>query len=275
MRNISVFLAGFALLVCATGAYAQDQPGSIQGTVGSESGTPLVGATVAVSGTNLATITDADGRYTIAGVPPGTHTISVSLIGFATSEQELAVVSGQATTADVELPMQAVALDQLVVTGYGTQEKVNLTGAVGVARGERLENRAIASAGEGLQGVVPNLNITVENGDPAQSPSFNIRGFESISGGSPLILVDGVPMDLNRINPNDIASISVLKDASAAAVYGARGAFGVILVETKRGQQSDRVNISLNTQWSMAKPIFNMDVVSDPYEFVLARNQAN
>lgn len=275
MRKINVLLVGFALLVCGPGAYAQDEPGSIQGTVRDETGSPLTAATVVVSGTNLTGITSADGRYTIAGVPPGTHTVSVSLIGYGSEEQELEVASGEAATVDFGLPLQAVALDQLVVTGYGTQEKVNVTGAVGVATSERIENRAIANTGEGLQGVVPNLNITVRNGDPAMSPNFNIRGYESINGGSPLILVDGVPVDINSINPNDIESVSVLKDASAAAVYGARGAFGVILVETKRGRQSGDVNISLSTQWSMAKPILKMDPVTDPYEFVLARNQAN
>ena len=102
-----------------------------------------------------------------------------------------------------------------------------------MATSERLESRPIANTGEGLQGVIPNLNVNVRNGDPAASPQFNIRGYESINGGSPLILVDNVPMDINRINPNDIKSVSVLKDASAAAVYGARAAFGVILIETK------------------------------------------
>lgn len=266
-------------LLAKVRAYAQGELGSVlgavQGTVRSESGAPLSTAVVVVAGTNLRSITSNDGRYIIADVPPGTHTIRVSLIGYATREQEVAVVSGETATADFDLPIDAVALDQLVVTGYGTQEKVNLTGAVGVARSERLQNRSIANAGEGLQGVIPNLNITVQNGDPAQSPSFNVRGFESISGGSPLILVDGVPMDINRMNPNDIQSISVLKDASAAAVYGARGAYGVILVESKSGRQSDKVNISLNTQWSLAKPIFNMDVVTDPFEFVSAYNQAS
>ncbi|MEZ4989274.1 MAG: TonB-dependent receptor [Saprospiraceae bacterium] len=114
----------------------------------------------------------------------------------------------------------------------------------------------------------------MRNGDPTRSVDFNIRGYESINGGSPLILVDGVPMDLERINPNDIASVNVLKDASAAAVYGARAAFGVILVETKKGK-TGKVNIQLSTELSAAKPIFNMDPVSDPYEFVLARNRAN
>lgn len=137
----------------------------------------------------------------------------------------------------VTLSQSIDALDQVVVVGYGTQKKVNLTGAVGIASGERLDNRAISSAAEGLQGLIPNLNVTVRNGDPSVKPTINVRGFNSINGGSPLILVDGVPMDINTINPEDIKSVSVLKDASAGAVYGARAAFGVILIETKKPRQ--------------------------------------
>jgi TonB-dependent SusC/RagA subfamily outer membrane receptor len=162
----------------------------------------------------------------------------------------------------------------VVVVGYGTQEKVNLTGAVGVASGEVLQNRPIANVGEGLQGMVPNLNVNIRNGDPTAPIDFNIRGYESINGGNPLILVDNVPMDLNRINPNDIESISVLKDASAAAVYGARAAFGVILVTTKKGK-GDKVRVNFGSEFTMAKPIFLIDPVTDPYKYVQARMVAN
>jgi TonB-linked SusC/RagA family outer membrane protein len=166
------------------------------------------------------------------------------------------------------------SLSEIVVVGYGTQEKVNLTGAVGVTDGEVLQNRPIANVGEGLQGVVPNLNVDIRNGDPSQPIDFNIRGYESINGGQPLVLVDGVPMDLNKINPNDIESISVLKDASAAAVYGARAAFGVILVTTKRGE-GEKISVTFGSEFAWAKPIMFIDPISDPYQFVLARNQAN
>ena len=127
------------------------------------------------------------------------------------------------TSFNFSMETDAEQLADVVVVGYGTQRKVNLTGAVGVADGEVLQNRPIPNVGEGLKGVIPNLNVNIRNGDPSQPIEFNIRGFESINGGSPLVLVDNVPMDLNRINPNDIESISVLKDAAAAAVYGARG----------------------------------------------------
>ena len=241
----------------------------IKGRVTSENGESIPGVNVLVKGTAIGTVTDINGDY-VLNAPDNATTLIFSSIGFVTVEEP---IDGRSV---IDLTMQAdvQTLSEVVVVGYGTQEKVNLTGAVGTAKGEVLENRPIANVGEGLQGVIPNLNVTPQNGDPSAPVDFNIRGFESINGGTPLILVDNVPMDLNSINPNDIESISVLKDAAAAAVYGARAAYGVILVETKKGQRG-KVNVQLSTQWSLAKPIFNMDVVTDPHEFVLARNIAN
>ncbi len=140
--------------------------------------------------------------------------------------------------------------------------------------GEVLEDRPIVNVGEGLQGVIPNLNIDIRNGDPTTAPEFNIRGFESINGGTPLILVDNVPMDIGSLNPNDIESISVLKDASSAAIYGARAAFGVILITTKKGKPGKAV-VNLTTEFSWGKPIMRMDPIDDPYEYAKARNIAN
>lgn len=242
---------------------------AISGKVMDEAGQPLPGVNVVEKGTTNGTTTDVDGAFSLQ-VQSSASTLVFSFIGYVTQE----VSVGNRAEFTINLVQDVKALEEVVVVGYGTQEKVNLTGAVGVATSERLENRPIASAGEGLQGVIPNLNVTVRNGDPTQGIDFNVRGYESINGGSPLVLVDNVPMDLNMINPNDIKSISVLKDAAAAAVYGARAAFGVILVETKKGQFG-KVNVSLNTQWSLAKPIFNMDPVTDPYEAVTAWNTAN
>src|SRR5690606_32728018 len=162
--------------------------------------------------------------------------------GFQTQEVP---VEGR-TMHSIILQEDTHLLDEVVVVGYGTQKKVNLTGAVGTAGSEVLQNRAITSLGQGLLVVVPGLNITYNSGNPNESADFNIRGFESISGGSPLILVDGIPMNVERINPNDIESVSVLKDASSAAIYGARAAFGVILVTTKKGQQG-KLNINFSS----------------------------
>ncbi|WP_241684813.1 carboxypeptidase-like regulatory domain-containing protein, partial [Cyclobacterium xiamenense] len=195
---------------------------TVSGTVTDANGEPIPGATVSVPGTSIGTATDLDGKYSLT-VPDGASLV-FSFIGFESQTVEV----GNRQTINISLVESTANLDEVVVVGYGTQQKVNLTGAVGVATSERLEGRPIANVAEGLQGVIPNLNIAPRNGDPSQSPSFNIRGFQSINGGSPLVLVDNVPMDLNRVNPNDIESVSVLKDAAAAAVYGARAAFGVI-----------------------------------------------
>lgn len=242
---------------------------TVTGTVLDETGQPLVGVNIQVKGTNDGTSTDIDGAFVLEDVAEDAILV-VSYVGYQTQEVP---VQGN-TSLTISLVSDTQLLEELVVVGYGTQKKVNLTGAVSSITSEALEDRPIPSVGQGLQGLIPNLNVSIRNGDPTQSADFNIRGYESINGGSPLILVDGVPMNIERINPNDIASVNVLKDASAAAVYGARAAFGVILIETKQGQ-TGRARIQLSSEFSEAKPIFNMDPVNDPYQFVLARNQAN
>ena len=227
------------------------------------------GVNVLVKGTSQGTITDAAGEFSL-NAPSATDTLQITSIGYLTQT----IPINNRAEINVSLAEDIKSLEEVVVVGFGTQEKVNLTGAVGTADGEVLENRPIANTAEGLQGVIPNLNIAPTNGNPAATIRFNVRGYNSINGGEPLVLVDNIPMDLNRINPNDIESISVLKDASASAIYGARAAFGVILVTTKSGRDG-KVHVNLNTQWSLAKPIFNMDPINDPYQFVLARNLAN
>ena len=259
---------GSGLFAASLPSLADGPKRLVTGTV-RDASSALPGVSVVIKGTTRGTTTNGEGKFQI-DVPNDNTTLVFSFVGYGSKE----VVVGTQSTIDVTLTIEDKVLSEVVVVGYGTQQKVNLTGAVGVADAKRLENRPIANAGEGLQGVIPNLNVSVRNGDPSQSTSFNIRGYESINGGSPLILVDNVPMDINRINPNDIESISVLKDASAAAVYGARAAFGVVLVTTKSGK-AGKVTVNFGSQFSLAKPIFNMDVVTDPYEFALARNAAN
>lgn len=244
---------------------------TVQGTVTDNlSGEGLPGVNVMVKGTGSGTVTDLEGNYSIS-VPDENNILTFSFIGYLSKEVP---VDGR-TEINVALEEDVKSLEEVVVVGYGTQEKVNLTGAVGVTDGEVLQNRPIPNVGEGLQGVVPNLNVDIRNGDPSAPINFNIRGYQSINGGQPLILVDGVPMDLNKINPNDIESISVLKDASAAAVYGARAAFGVVLVTTKKGTAGEKINVSFGADFAMSKPIIFLDPVTDPHQFVLARNMAN
>ncbi|WP_445737136.1 SusC/RagA family TonB-linked outer membrane protein [Mariniflexile sp.] len=244
----------------------QAQQKEVSGQVIDEQGMGLPGANIMQKGTKNGATADFDGNFNLK-LRDGQDVLVISYLGFKTTE----IVVGNQRTIKVTLQEDAESLNEVVVVGYGTQKKVNLTGAIDVATAEDLQNRPIANVGEGLQGVIPNLNVTVNSGDPTDAPTFNIRGFESINGGSPLILVDGVPMDLNRINPEDIETLTVLKDGAASAIYGARAAFGVILVTTKKGKKG--LNVQLNTLLSWNQPIFNIDPIDDGYVYALERNK--
>lgn len=208
---------------------------AITGVVKDKTGEPVIGANVVEKGTTNGTITDVDGKYSLE-VSEGSI-LQISYIGYMPRE---VTVSGK-KTLDIQIQEDSQALEEVVVVGYGTQKKVNLTGAVSQVTSKVLENRPITNLGQGLQGVVPNLNVSFDGGNPNAEAVMNIRGLASISGegSSPLILVDGVQMNLNMVNPEDVESVSVLKDAASSAIYGARGAFGVILITTKNGK-SDR-----------------------------------
>ena len=169
-------------------------------------------------------------------------------------------------------------LNEVVVVGYGTQKKVNMSGAVDAVSSKVLENRSLSNAGLGLQGAVPNLNITVTDGNANSSPKYNIRGIGSINSDSaePLILVDNIPVtadEFSRMNANDIENVSVLKDASSAAIYGARAAFGVILVTTKSAK-SEKISVAVNAYYSTRKITRLPEHVTDPYQVMTIQNQA-
>ena len=264
--NHRLFKKSLLLVFVFVGSHLMGQQ-TVNGTVSDPDG-PLPGATIIVQGTDNGVTTDFDGNFTIQANEG--DVLELSYVGFKTQFITITANQSQITTmleADNEL-------EEVVVTGYGTQKKVNLTGAVAAVTGEVLDDRPIVNVGEGLQGVIPNLNIDIRNGDPTTAPEFNIRGFESINGGTPLILVDNVPMDIASLNPNDIESISVLKDASSAAIYGARAAFGVILITTKRGK-TGKATVNFSTEFAWGKPIMRMDPIDDPYEYAKARNIAN
>src|SRR5690606_18553954 len=148
--------------------------------------------------------------------------------------------------ARIVLQEENIALNEVVVVGYGTQKKVNLTGAVSVVSSDQLASRSASNVSQLLQGTVPNMNVNFSSGRPGQGGSFNIRGVNSSSAdAAPLVIIDGIEGDINRVNPNDVESVTVLKDASSAAVYGARASYGVILVTTKSGK--DRKSTRLNS----------------------------
>ena len=217
------------------------QNGVCNGVVTDTTGETVIGASVVVKGTTNGTITGLDGDFSLSGVTKGSILV-VSFVGYQNTEVKW---NGQPLT--IVLKEDTKVLDEVVVVGYGTQKKANLSGAVAAGDGKVLQDRPITNIGQGLQGVVPNLNITMNNGGaPGATSSFNIRGNTSLNGGSPLVLVDNVQMDANLVNPDDIESISVLKDAASASIYGARAAYGVILITTKKGKKSDKPTVSLS-----------------------------
>lgn len=251
-QNLEFKLNGTHIIIMKKDGLAttpqQNNERKIAGIVTDKKGEGIIGANISVKGTTNGTITDIEGRFSLN--VPQQAVLQISFIGYIS--QEIPVKNNQAIT--IMLLEDAQALDEVVVVGYGTQKKVNLTGSVAAVGGEVLENRPISNLGQGLQGMVPNLNVTPGNGLPGQGSTYNIRGNASINGGEPLVLVDGVQMDPNLINPQDIASVSVLKDAASAAVYGARGAYGVILISTKQGATDKAPVISFNTNWGLHQP---------------------
>ena len=257
----TTFVCGMMLLpVTAVGAQKnviqQTRPvGLIKGSVTSDSGEPLTGVTVKVSGGGNGTVTDIDGNFSVNAAPGSLLTFSYT--GF--KPQTVKAQEGM----QVVLQSSVNDLNEVVVVGYGTQKKANLTGAVASVNGSVLENRPISNIGQGLQGVVPNLNVSMgRGGAPGAGASFNVRGTTSLNGGEPLVLVDNVQMDANLVNPDDIESISVLKDAASAAIYGARAAYGVILITTKKGKLNSRPTVQFSASGYWQSPAVEMHNVN-------------
>ncbi len=235
----------------------QEKIKTITGTISDDFG-PVAGANIVIKGTTQGVISDMEGKFALEKVPENA-TLQISYIGYITQD----VVIANQTNLNIVLKEDAIGMEEVVVVGYGTQKKVNLTGAVSQVSGDVLENRPITNIGQGLQGVIPNLNITMTNGGaPGSTSSFNVRGTTSLNGGSPLVLVDNVQMDPNLVNPDDIASISVLKDAASAAIYGARAAYGVILITTKTGKKNQKPQISFSTSGYWQSPAVSMHNVN-------------
>ncbi len=249
---------------------SQQQSNTITGTVVDSNGEPVIGANVIQKGTTNGTITNFDGEFSL-NVPAGS-TIEITYIGYL--KQEVHV--GNQKNIKIVLVEDSQSLDEVVVVGYAVQKKVNLSGAVQAVSGETITNRPITNVNRGLQGLVPNLNIANKSGRADDAPEINIRGFTSINGGEAFILVDNVPVtseELARLNPDDIASVSVLKDASSAAIYGARAAFGVVLVTTKKAS-SNELKISFNGNVAIRDRGMRPEIITDLVEMMEMKNLA-
>lgn len=235
----------------------------VTGVISDEMG-PLAGASVIIKGTTNGNITDINGNFTLENVKNG-DIIQISFIGYTTQEIPY---TGQASI-QVRLVEDTQTLDEVVVVGFGTQKKVNLTGSVSVVSSDEIKERPVTNATQALQGVVPGLQITQTNGSLEDTPSINVRGTTTIgqgTSGSPLVLIDGMEGDLNTVNPQDIASISVLKDAAASSIYGSRAPFGVILVTTKSGGTEGKTSINYNNSFRWGTPI-NMNHMMNSVDF--------
>lgn len=253
-------------------APGEDAPAvNVSGTVTDPQGTPLAGASIKIKNTNRGVSTDDRGSYSLNNVP-NDAVLVVSYIGFGDQEVR---VQGRSVINIVMQPEQS-GLNEVVVVGYGTQKKLNLTGAVDQVSGDRLESRPITNVSEGLQGLMANLNVTTTTGGgkPGTTKSINIRGYTGLgTTGEPLILVDGVPADINTVNPNDIESISVLKDAASSAIYGSRAPYGVILITTRQGKKGQAFKVSYTNNISFSQTI-NRPIPANSLEFANVMNEA-
>ncbi|MDY4853292.1 MAG: SusC/RagA family TonB-linked outer membrane protein [Prevotella sp.] len=270
MKVFKMSLLFLLLLVVESNTALFAQGRTVTGKVLDYQEEPLVGVTIKVAGSTQGAITAADGSFKVQA-PSGTVSLEFSYVGYKT--QTVKVASGQ---KDITVRMQedAVLLDEAVVVGYATQKKVNLTGAVATVNSKSLENRVAHTVTNMLQGAVAGLNITTSSGVPGNSPAINVRGVTSINGAEPLILIDGAVGELDRVNPNDIESISVIKDASAAAVYGARAAFGVILVTTKSGsEQGGKATVRYSGRFGWEAPTTSTDYETTGYWSVYTVNK--
>ncbi len=228
---------------------APAQQHEIKGNVTDSNGAPLPGASVVEKGTTNGVQTDFDGNFTLS-VANANVTLVISYMGFTTKE---IAVNGQ-STINLQLEESASALDEVVIVGYGTQKKVNLTGSVATVSGETLESRPITSVSAALAGLLPGVSVNQQTGRPgADGASIRIRGTGTLNQASPMVLIDGVEGSLNDVQANDIASISVLKDAASAAIYGSKAANGVILITTKSGK-SGEPTVSYTTDVGWQRP---------------------
>ncbi|GAA4437453.1 TonB-dependent receptor [Ravibacter arvi] len=241
----------------------------VSGKVADEKGEGLPGVSILQKGTQRGTITDGAGNFSLE-ITGGEAILVFSFVGFRSQE----VAAGNRATLDVVMQVDEKSLEEVVIVGYGTQKRVNMTGAVDVISGAQLESRPAPTVSQLLQGQSPGLNFSVGSSgmEPGASMNVNIRGIGSLNGGSPFVLIDGFPGSMDRLNPNDIESISVLKDAAASAIYGARAPYGVILITTKKGKREGKMTVSYNGNVSRNTPD-RLPSMLDSYTFARVMNE--
>jgi TonB-linked SusC/RagA family outer membrane protein len=260
-------LCMLCLLSCAVSVFAQKR---VNGTVVDANGEAIIGANVVEKGTTNGIITDADGQFSLD--VSANAILKISFIGYVTQE----VTVGNQSTLQITLREDLQALEEVVVVGYGTQKKVNLTGSVASISGDELIKRPVISAVATLQGLLPGVRVVQNNGQPGGNFTMQVRGYGTFSGAgvNPLILIDGVEGDLASLNPNTIQSVSVLKDAASASIYGSRAANGVVLVTTKDGSGSPdgKTTVSYSYNYGIHSPTKMVDLVTNSADYMEAFN---
>ncbi|MBL7968496.1 MAG: TonB-dependent receptor [Prolixibacteraceae bacterium] len=242
-------------------SFVEAQQKGISGTVKDKNGDPVPGVSVVVKGTTIGTITDNDGVFRLS-IPEDAKTLSFSFVGMISQE----VAIGGRTAFDVVMQDETVGVEEVVVVGYGTQKKVNLTGAVSAVKiDEKITSRTLTNVSSGLSGMVPGLAVNQNTGMAGKNDvSLLIRGLGTVNNARPLVVVDGMPdVDINRLNMNDIETISVLKDATSSAVYGSRAANGVILITTKSGKGMAKTNINVSSTYAVEVPTKSYEFMAD------------
>lgn len=231
---------------------------TLTGKVTDTTGAPLPGVSVVVKGTTIGTITDADGHYSLSNIPQNA-TMQYSFVGMTSVE----IAIGNKTLLNVILKEETIGLDEVVAVGYGTQSRRTVTSAVSKFEGEKLESMPINSIGDGLKGKVAGLRMYTSDFQPGENPTFRIRGGSSINkSNEPVTVIDGVVRDISGINPNDIQSIEVLKDAASAAIYGAKASNGIILITTKKGSAAKAPSISFESSVAYQEPAQHFDLMN-------------
>lgn len=261
MRQIK-FIFTAVLLFFSSVVFAQQK--TVSGRIVDEQGVSVINAAIINTATKDGVISDYDGRFSISAAPG--QVLRVELMGYQNAELKV----GSASSVTIVLTEDTQMLDDVVVVGYAVQKKINVTGAVSSISGDELNARPVTSAMQALQGADPSMNIQIGSGNPSAGSSVNIRGVPSVNGGSPLVLIDGVPgVSLDHINASDIESVSVLKDASASAIYGAKASAGVILVTTKSGS-SGKTQVSYSNSFGWIKPTTPTDFITSGYDWAKA-----
>lgn len=268
IRKVAASYLLFQMCCCAD-VYAQKQ--TAQGLVLDERGEPVIGASIVVKGTKTMTLTGLDGRFKLA-VPTGSKEISISYVGYET--QLIPITSNM--NLKVKMKVKGKDLDEVVVIGYGTAKKGNITNAIASLKGDKIKDRPNENALSSIQGQMAGVEISNNSGTPGGDLEVHIRGAASINASDqPLYVVDGIPVDdLSGLNPDDIESIDVLKDASASAIYGSRGANGVILVKTKTAVQSDKATVQFSATFGIQQMEKQLDIMT-PEEWIAWRTDYN